>query len=97
MRRFCSHLSSAFGNRGAHRIYRNGVRHARISWPGGGPTLHGSSAGRQAGVNQHIQPEESRIVALVRQHFGNLLDDLGERVKHREDALKAGGQIAGSE
>ncbi len=51
----------------------------------------------EAGVNQHIQHEESRIFALVRQHFGNLLDDLGDRVKHREDALKAGGQIAGSE
>jgi hemerythrin superfamily protein len=51
----------------------------------------------ETGVNKHIQHEESKIFGLVRQHFGNLLDDLGNRVKHREDALKAGGQIAGSE
>jgi iron-sulfur cluster repair protein YtfE (RIC family) len=48
-------------------------------------------------VKQHIQFEETDMFRLVRQHFGNLLDDLGDRVKHREDALKAGGQIAGSE
>jgi iron-sulfur cluster repair protein YtfE (RIC family) len=51
----------------------------------------------EAGVKKHVQHEESNIFGLVRQHFGNLLDDLGNRVKHREDALKAGGQIAGSE
>jgi iron-sulfur cluster repair protein YtfE (RIC family) len=48
-------------------------------------------------VSNHVQFEETDMFRLVRQHFGNLLDDLGDRVKHREDALKAGGQIAGSD
>jgi hypothetical protein len=37
-----------------------GFRHVRISWPGGGPTLHGSSAGRQAGILL-LHPEEDRL------------------------------------
>jgi iron-sulfur cluster repair protein YtfE (RIC family) len=49
------------------------------------------------GVKKHVQFEEDRIFKLVRENLGNQLDDLGERVKHREEALKAGGQIAGSE
>jgi hemerythrin superfamily protein len=48
-------------------------------------------------VKKHIQHEEGTIFRLVRERFGDLLEDLGQRVKHREDALKAGGQIAGSE
>jgi hemerythrin superfamily protein len=48
-------------------------------------------------VSKHIKHEETQIFHLVRKHFGDALDHLGDRVKHREEALKAGGQIAGSE
>jgi hemerythrin superfamily protein len=49
------------------------------------------------GVKKHIHFEEDQMFKLVREHFGSALDDLGERVKNREEALKTGGQIAGSE
>jgi hypothetical protein len=52
-------------------------------------------AGRRR--QKHIRHEEERIFKLVREHFGDVHDDLGDRVKKREAALKAGGQIAGSE
>jgi len=51
----------------------------------------------EQGVKKHIKHEEGNMFRLVREHFADLLDDLGDRVARREDALKAGGQIAGSE
>jgi hemerythrin-like domain-containing protein len=51
----------------------------------------------ETAVKKHIEHEEGTIFRLVRERFGKVLDDLGERVRRREDALKAGGQIAGSE
>jgi hemerythrin superfamily protein len=51
----------------------------------------------ETAVKKHVEHEEGTIFRLVRERFGKVLDDLGGRVKQREDALKAGGQIAGSE
>jgi hemerythrin superfamily protein len=51
----------------------------------------------EGAVKKHIEHEEGTIFRLVRERFGDLLEEMGERVKRREDALKAGGQIAGSE
>ena len=48
-------------------------------------------------VKEHIRHEEGRMFELAREYFGDVLDDLGKRVKQREEALKSGGQIAGSE
>jgi hemerythrin superfamily protein len=48
-------------------------------------------------VETHVKHEENVIFSLAREHLGEDLVDLGQKVKHREEALKAGGQIAGSE
>lgn len=48
-------------------------------------------------IEEHIRHEEGRMFQLARDHFGDRLNDLGERVAKREEALKSGGQIAGSE
>ena len=48
-------------------------------------------------VGTHVKHEENVVFSLAREHLGKNLVDLGQKVKHREEALKAGGQIAGSE
>jgi hemerythrin-like domain-containing protein len=48
-------------------------------------------------VETHVKHEENVVFPLAREHLGKDLVDLGQKVKHREEALKAGGQVAGSE
>jgi hemerythrin superfamily protein len=48
-------------------------------------------------VETHVKHEEDLVFSLAREHLGKDLVELGQKVKDREAALKAGGQIAGSE
>jgi len=46
-------------------------------------------------VETHTKHEENAVFSLAREHLGKDLVDLGQKVKQREEALKAGGQVAG--
>jgi hemerythrin-like domain-containing protein len=48
-------------------------------------------------VETHVKHEENVVFPLAREYLGKDLADLGQKVTHREEALKAGGQVAGSE
>lgn len=89
------------------RIFRSKRIRNADPWPGGGPTLHGLSAGRLRAfrIVQEKLLTLNMLEVLHADHTTatNLFQEarraskLEQLRKHREDALKAGGQIAGSQ
>jgi iron-sulfur cluster repair protein YtfE (RIC family) len=59
--------------------------------------LHSGLKQLQTVIESHVKHEETVMFPLARKHLIAELSKIGEMVKNREEALKAGGQIAGSE